>query len=241
MPPTQMFAHHRGGQRQPTPGNKQRPSPSPIIPSPRSHTHTELPPGPGPSSNLNRIPTRQTLPGSQSEHQGPLWTRLRFELRIYLIDFPNDMGRPARLRRKLRRAEHFATLAADVAALAGNAKSGARLAPVQRGRTGASPAAENAAYKARCPRGRRMGAPPTAVKAARGAEHAPAERRAGAPHVAENAERRAGAPHVAENAAATGAVALSQLKPVVASIDSLGVRPGYAACFDSLAMSAGWV
>ena len=46
------------------------------------------------------------------------------------------MGRPARLRRKLRRAEHFATLAADVAALAGNSKSGARLAPAQRGRTG---------------------------------------------------------------------------------------------------------
>ena len=39
-----------------------------------------------------------------------------------------------------------------------------------------------------------MGAPPTAVKAARGAEHAPVE-------------RRAGAPHVAENTAATGAVA----------------------------------
>ena len=39
-----------------------------------------------------------------------------------------------------------------------------------------------------------MGAPPAAVNAARGAEHAPAE-------------RRAGAPHVAENAAATGAVA----------------------------------
>ena len=38
------------------------------------------------------------------------------------------------------------------------------------------------------------GAPPTAVNAGRGAEHAPAE-------------RRAGAPHVAENAAATGAVA----------------------------------
>ena len=120
----------------------------------------------------------------------------------------------------MRRAEHFATLAADVTTLAGKAESGARLTPAQRGR---------------------MGAPPTAVKAARGAEHAPAERRAGAPHVAENAERRAGAPHVAENAAATGAVALSQLKPVVASIDSLGVRPGYAACFDSLAMSAGWV
>ena len=39
-----------------------------------------------------------------------------------------------------------------------------------------------------------MGAPPTAVKAARGAEHA-------------SKERRAGAPDVAENAAATGAVA----------------------------------
>ena len=78
------------------------------------------------------------------------------------------MGRPARLRRKLRRAEHFATLAADVAALAGNAKSGARLAPAQRGR---------------------MGASPTAVKAARGAENASKE------------------PYVAENAAATRVVA----------------------------------
>ena len=39
-----------------------------------------------------------------------------------------------------------------------------------------------------------MGASPTAVKAARGAEHAPKE-------------RRVGAPHVAGNAAATGAVA----------------------------------
>jgi len=39
-----------------------------------------------------------------------------------------------------------------------------------------------------------MGAPPAAVKAECGAEHAPAE-------------RRAGAPHVAENATATGAVA----------------------------------
>ena len=86
MPPTHMFAHHRGGQRQPTPGNAhhQRPSPSPIISLPRYHTHTELPPGPGPSSNLSLIPTRQTLPGSQSEQrrlagrQGSLWTRLRF-------------------------------------------------------------------------------------------------------------------------------------------------------------------
>ena len=104
------------------------------------------------------------------------------------------MGRPARLRRKLRRAEHFATLAADVAALAGNAKSGARLVPAQRGRTGASPAAENTAYEGRCPGGRRMGASPTAVKAARGVEHAPKE-------------RRAGASYVAENAAATGVVA----------------------------------
>jgi len=39
-----------------------------------------------------------------------------------------------------------------------------------------------------------VGAPPAAVNAARGAEHAPAE-------------RRAGAPHVAGNATATGAVA----------------------------------
>ena len=83
------------------------------------------------------------------------------------------MGRSARLRRKLRRAEHFATVAAGAAALAGNAKYGARLAPTQRGRMGASPAA---------------------VNAGRGAECSPAE-------------RRAGAPHVAENAAATGAVA----------------------------------
>ena len=49
MPPTHMFAHHRGGQRQPTPGNAQRPSPSPIIPSPRFHTHT-------PNSHLD-LPT----------------------------------------------------------------------------------------------------------------------------------------------------------------------------------------
>ena len=46
-----------------------------------SHTHTELPPGPGPLSNLSLIPTRQTLPGRQSEQrslaerQGSLWTR----------------------------------------------------------------------------------------------------------------------------------------------------------------------
>jgi len=31
-----------------------------------------------------------------------------------------------------------------------------------------------------------VGAPPAAINAARGAEHAPAERHAGAPHVAEN-------------------------------------------------------
>ena len=96
------------------------------------------------------------------------------------------MGRPARLRRKLSRAEHFATLAADAATLAGNAKSGARLAPAQRGRTWASPAAASAAHGARGPGGWRVGAPPAAVNAARGAEHAPAERHAGAPHVAEN-------------------------------------------------------
>ena len=64
-----------------------------------------------------------------------------------------------------------------------------------------------------------MGASPTAVEAARGAEHSPKERRAGAPTAvkaargAEHApeERRAGAPHVAENAAAsaTGVVALA--------------------------------
>ena len=65
----------------------------------------------------------------------------------------------------MRRAEHFATFAADAAVLAGNAKSGARLAPAQRGAWG---------------RHRRK-------NAARGAEHAPAERRAGAPHVAGNA------------------------------------------------------
>ena len=37
MPPTHMFAHHRGGQRQPTPGNARRPSPTPITTV--SHTH----------------------------------------------------------------------------------------------------------------------------------------------------------------------------------------------------------
>ena len=41
MPPTHMFAHHRGGQRQPTPGNIQRPHhPSLIIPSHLGVTHT---------------------------------------------------------------------------------------------------------------------------------------------------------------------------------------------------------
>ena len=74
MPLTHMFAHHKGGQRQPTPGNIQCPSPTPITNAhhpitPRCHTHTELPPGPGPSSNLSLIPTRQTLPGSQSEQR----------------------------------------------------------------------------------------------------------------------------------------------------------------------------
>jgi len=44
----------------------------------QTHTHTEHQLGPGPSTNLNLIPTRQTLPGSQSkqrslaERQGPL-------------------------------------------------------------------------------------------------------------------------------------------------------------------------
>ena len=98
------------------------------------------------------------------------------------------MGGPARLRRKLKRAERFATLAADVAVLAGNAKSGARLAPAMRWRTGASPAAASAARGARgAPGGRRVRASPAAVNAARGAEHAPAERRAGAPYAAVNA------------------------------------------------------
>ena len=31
MPPTHMFAHHRGGQRQPTPGSALRPSPTLIT------------------------------------------------------------------------------------------------------------------------------------------------------------------------------------------------------------------
>jgi len=69
MPPTHMFAHHRGGAE--TTHTGQRPSPTPNAHhpiTPRCHTHTELPPGPGPSSNLSLIPTRQTLPGSQSEH-----------------------------------------------------------------------------------------------------------------------------------------------------------------------------
>ena len=45
MPPTHMFAHHRGGQRQPTPGNAQRPSsPTPIIPSHLGVTHTHRTP-----------------------------------------------------------------------------------------------------------------------------------------------------------------------------------------------------
>ena len=96
----------------------------------------------------------------------------------------------------MRQAEHFAALAENGAALAGNAKSEARLAPAQKGRTGASPAAVNAAretdaasaaHGARDPGAWRVGAPPAAVNAARGAGHALAERRAGAPHVAENA------------------------------------------------------
>ena len=66
---------HTGQRPTPIPNaHHQRPSPTPItiahhpIP-PRCHTHTELPPGPGPSSNLSLIPTRQTLPGSQSEQR----------------------------------------------------------------------------------------------------------------------------------------------------------------------------
>ena len=96
--------------------------------------------------NCNLIATRQTLLGSQSR-QRSLAERIAHR-------FCLDMGRPARLRRKLRRAEHFTTLAADVAALAGNANSGARLAPAQLGRTGASPAASSA--HARGKRSRRV-------------------------------------------------------------------------------------
>ena len=44
MPPTHMFAHHRGGQRQPTPGNAQRSSPSLIISSHHGVTHTHRTP-----------------------------------------------------------------------------------------------------------------------------------------------------------------------------------------------------
>ena len=47
--------HHRGGQRQPTPGDTQRPT----QPEPEPSSH----------SNLNHIPTWQTLPGSQSEQR----------------------------------------------------------------------------------------------------------------------------------------------------------------------------
>jgi len=79
------------------------------------------------------------------------------------------MGGPARLRRKLKRAEHFATLAA------------------QRWRTRAHrrlrvPHGERGAQG-----GRRVGAPKAAVNAAGGAEHSPAERCAGAPQAAVNA------------------------------------------------------
>ena len=50
MPRTHMFAHHRGGQRQPTPGNDHRPSPHH-----HGATHTpKFPPGPEPSSASRR-------------------------------------------------------------------------------------------------------------------------------------------------------------------------------------------
>ena len=80
MPPTHMFAHHRGGQRQPTPGNAQRPTPNAQHPTPITNAQRNLNLNLHP--NLNHILTWQTLPGSQSEQrslaerQGSLWTRL---------------------------------------------------------------------------------------------------------------------------------------------------------------------
>ena len=46
MPSTHMFAHHRGGQRQPTPGNTQRQrlnSSSHHTTVSHTHTHTHIP------------------------------------------------------------------------------------------------------------------------------------------------------------------------------------------------------
>ena len=92
------------------------------------------------------------------------------------------------VRRKLKRADCFATFEADVAVLTGNAKPGAQLAPAHQGRTRASTAAARAARGARgAPGGRRVGAPQADVNAAHGAEHAPAEQRVGAPQAAVNA------------------------------------------------------
>ena len=155
-------------------GQRATPTPSHIISSHRSATHT-----PNTNLDLDLHPTYTLYPPGR-HCQGVkannvawpnakaffIWARLRFELREELIGFTSDMGRPERLRRKLRGAEHFATLAADAAALAGNAKSGARLAPAQRGRMGASLAAVSAAYEERCPGGRRIGASPAAVNSA---------------------------------------------------------------------------